>query len=268
MKVTVLIALIALMFSLVTSCEKLETVSRGDLDELMIYCESYAHLSGCETAPDARPLDYYVDSAHTFSEYYLKYYLEQKSQYEDFDDSVLATIDTVTTISGHAVVDVFLEVSPGGYYNELGKMVLIETDPGLYQLLYAALTSPGAYVPERSLVEDFGYYKIIYTKSRYRGQFTWYTEYYWVYNIESRCFTGLGYYSAIRDTVESLIPDSCSLKRSTFVVDSLFWYNYLGQEGDHMNWPACGCIKAWFGLQGCELVPERIVYNPDEDSPH
>lgn len=237
-------------------------------DELIIDCEYYSHFDGVDKASGSKPLQFYKDSAFIFSEIYDKYLLSQQAIYADFEQNLLFKIDTVANISDHAIVDIIFEQSPGGYLNEIGKMVLIETDPGLFKLLHAALTSPGVYVPEKTVVKNYGSYEIIYTKSRYHGQFTWYTEDYWIYNIEGNCFRRLNYYSTIKDTVNSLMPDSCSLSRSIFVTDSLFWSNYLKTEDDHYHWPTCGRIKVWFKLQNCTLLPERIEYDPDDKSPH
>ncbi len=265
MKLLILISFATLCVFLSISCE--------EPDELTIECEFYSHLEGFEKAPDSKLLAHYIDSAHTFSEDYSKYYERQKSRYENFEDSLLFEIDTVAYILNHAIVDIILEISPGArqpgdFQDEIGKMVLIETEPGLFRLLYAALTSPGVYVPERTKIKRFGSYEVIYTKSRYHGQYTLYTEDYWIHNTEDNCFKRLDYYSAIRDTVNALVPDSCSSSRSRFVIDSLFWYNYLGKEEDHYRWPTCGRIKVWFRHENCRLVPEKIIYDPDDKAPH
>lgn len=260
MKSILVLSVVTLSFFLSASC--------NEPDDLIIDCEYYSHMAGVRKAPDSKPLDYYTDSAYAFSQHYHKYYPEQKSGYWNFEDSLLFEIDTVAYVSNHPLVDIMFELRPGGYQYEIGKMVLIETDPGLFKLLHAALTAPEVYAPEKTAVEDFGTYEIIYTKSRYHGQFTWYTEDYWIYNIEANCFRRLDYFATIEDTVKALMPDTCSLSRSVFVIDSLFWYNYLKKEGDHYRWPTCGRIKVWFQLKDCEIMPEKIIYDSDDKAPH
>jgi len=232
------------------SCEKRAKLS--------IECEFYSGLDGYKKAPAPKPLAYYLDSVSSYAE-----------SYQIYEDSIVARIDTTAFVLDHAVVDLMFEIGSRDLNNAVGKMVLIETDPGLFQLLYAALAYPGVFTPSRTISKKYNEYEIVYTKSRYQGQMTHFTEAYWIYNYESNCFARLDYSSNIKDTIEVLLPDSCFLGyQQGFAIDSLFWSCYISQEGDHYRWPTCGRIKVWFRQENCVLVPDSIVFDPEDKAPH
>lgn len=233
-------------------------------NDLTIDCNYYWNPNSLVITPEAKSLQFYIDSSFIFSENYLDFLRSQKSRGVRLDTLITYSVDTIGLISDHLIIDILFEQSPGSHFNELGKLTLFEDEKETFKLLYIFLGYPGWYKPENSIIISSDSIDILYTKSRHYGQLTQYSERYWVYNKKSNCFNTLDIMSTVNDLAEELVPDSCRFGSGVFNIDSLFWYSYVGKEGNHYRWPSCGRIKFWLKFNGCELVVDKSIYDPED----
>lgn len=258
------IKFLLMIFILVISTSEIFSEGYGDVT---IGCQYYWNPLELVPVPENKPLQFYMDSAFLFSKDYSDHLADLRRRGQNPDSLIIQEVDTIGQILNKKVVDIFFNQFPENYNSKLGKIVLIETSPDLYKLLYIFISRPGIFYPEKSKIIKVDSVTILYTRSPYNGQWVFYSERYWVFNEKTNCFNTFELKSALEGT-SKLLPDSCKMTKDYFHVDSLFWHSYAGKDGDHYRWPTCGHVKAWFKFDGCELILEKREYDPLDKAPH
>ena len=229
----------------------------NEKDELIIDCGYYWHNDSLVIAPDAKPLQYFVDSVKLFS----------GRNFFSINRENEIVIDTIGYIADRKIIDIVFRGRLGDTFYDVGKMTLIENTSSEYQLLYNYFTDPGCINYEKSIIRRSDTIDILYTKSRFTGNESWYTQSYWAYNKLEYCFFTFDY-NISKELFNQLMPDSCTLRYLTFDIDELYLHSYLKKPNDHMNWPTCGGISVWYAFEGCNFIILRSEFNPNDTTTH
>jgi len=230
---------------------------REKYDNLIIDIEYYWQHDTLYTAPEPKPLQFYIDSVKLFSD----------RQYYSINEENKILIDTIGFISNHRIIDVIFKGMLGDGFFDVGKMTLIETSSSKYKLLYNCFADPGCIGFKNSTLIKNDTLDILYTKSRFSGQMTWYSQNYWVYDKRKQCFFTFDH-NPPKELINELAPDSCTLGSFNFDLNTLYWHGYLKKPSDHWHWPTCGGISVWYALEGCSLTVIKSEFNQNDTATH
>ena len=212
---------------------------------MLIDCDYYWNNHSLILAPDAKPIQYYIDSAILYSKNYKRLIRGVELLKQNFEDKIQIHVDSIGIISNRLIVDIIFKGKLGTTFYDVGKMTLIEINPSKFRLLYSFFSDPGCVKFNKSIIVKVDSFDILYTKSRFPGQRTFYSQRYWVYNKTHNCFNYFDIYPP-KDLLNKLKPDSCEYTYMRFEPEHLYWYCGVSKINDHLYLPDYGKINIWF----------------------
>ncbi len=139
-----LLLILILSFSSITYPE--------EADELLIDCDYYWNNHSLILAPDAKPIQYYIDSAILYSKNYKRLIRGVELLKQNFEDKIQIHVDSIGIISNRLIVDIIFKGKLGTTFYDVGKMTLIEINPSKFRLLYSFFSDPGCVKFNKSII--------------------------------------------------------------------------------------------------------------------